>query len=305
MKTIAILGPTASGKTALSIALAQKYNGVILSLDSLSIYKEIDIASAKPSLEERNGILHFGIDELFPNEPFNVVMFFALYERAWAYAKEHHQNLFIVGGTGFYLKSLMDGLSHKPTASLHVKEQIQTHLCNLPETYAMIEHYDSVYAHKIASTDRYRIEKWLEVFLSTHTIPSEYLLLHKNKPLLEDVMLFEIDTKKEVLREKIALRTEVMLKSGLIDEVFALEKRYGRAPQCMKSIGIKEVLDYFDGKCTLKSVHEKITTNTAQLAKRQRTFNASQFPPHIKEPVEKLHNSISKIFTRKAILEEF
>ena len=304
MKTIAILGPTASGKTALSIALAHEHQGIILSLDSLSIYKEIDIASAKPSLEERRGIPHFGIDELLPNEPFNVVMFFELYKKALAYAKQHNKNLFIVGGTGFYLKALMDGLSQKPLVSLHVKEKIQTHLHNLPEAYAMIEHYDSAYAHKIASTDRYRIEKWLEIFLSAHTIPSEYLVLHKNKALLEEVVLFEIETDKEALREKIALRTELMFKNGLIDEVFALENRYTRAPQCMKSIGIKEVLDYLDGKYSLKTVHEKITTNTTQLAKRQRTFNASQFPEHTKEPAEKLHESISKVFTCKAILEK-
>ncbi|MDD3342005.1 MAG: tRNA (adenosine(37)-N6)-dimethylallyltransferase MiaA [Sulfurospirillaceae bacterium] len=294
MKTIAILGPTASGKTALSIALALEHQGIILSLDSLSIYKEIDIASAKPTLEERQGIPHFGIDELLPNEPFNVVMFFELYNKALTYAKCHDKNLFIVGGTGFYLKALMDGLSQKPSISLHVKEQIQTHLHNLPETYAMIEHYDSAYAQKIASTDRYRIEKWLEIFLSANTIPSAYLISHRNKALLEDVELFEIETDKEALRKKIALRTELMLKNGLIDEVFALENHYTRAPQCMKSIGIKEVLDYFDGKYALNLLHEKITTNTVQLAKRQRTFNTSQFPPHIKQPLEKLYGIISE-----------
>ena len=294
MKTIAILGPTASGKTALSIVLAHEHQGIILSLDSLSLYKEIDIASAKPTIQERQGIPHFGIDELLPNEPFNVVMFFELYKKALAYAKQHNKNLFIVGGTGFYLKALIDGLSQKPSIPLHVKEQIQTYLRNLPEAYAMVEQHDSAYARKIASTDRYRIEKWLEIFLSTHTIPSEYLLSHKNKALLEDFKLFEIETDKEALREKISLRTELMLKNGLIDEVFALENRYTRAPQCMKSIGIKEVLDYFDGKYSLKMVHEKITTNTTQLAKRQRTFNASQFPIHTKEPMEKLYDSILK-----------
>lgn len=301
MKTIAILGPTASGKTALSISLAKAFGGVILSLDSLSIYKEIDIASAKPTLEEREGIVHFGIDELLPNEPFNVVMFFDMYTKARQFADEHNAPLFIVGGTGFYLKALMEGLSQKPLLPLHVKDEIQSLLCFLPKAYAMIEHHDEAYARKIAASDRYRIEKWLEIFLTTHMTPSHYLTLHKNKPLLEDALLFEIDTDKEALRDKIALRTEIMLQNGLVDEVFYLEKRYSRAPQCMKSIGIKEVLDYFDGKHTLKSLHEKITINTAQLAKRQRTFNASQFPLHPKESVEILAERITEALHVKDI----
>ena len=121
MKTIAILGPTASGKTALSIDLALEYNAIILSLDSLSIYTHIDIASAKPSLTERHGIVHFGIDVLLPNEHFDVTMFFELYTQAKTSALSHKKNLIIVGGTGFYLKAMMEGLSLRPELSLHVK----------------------------------------------------------------------------------------------------------------------------------------------------------------------------------------
>lgn len=282
MKTIAILGPTASGKTALSLDLAQRFGASILSLDSLSLYREIDIASAKPSAKERLGINHFGIDILSPSEHFDVSMFFELYTQAKYEAEHHNQHLIIVGGTGFYLKAMMEGLSVKPKIPLHVKEKIVHELNNLEACYALICKHDPKFAHKIASNDRYRIEKWLEIFWSTGETPSRYLEETKSAPLIEDIALFEIDTPKDQLISRVATRTHTMILQGLIDEVFALEKTYTRTPQCMKAIGIKEVLDYFDGMHSLEGLEEKITINTLHLAKRQRTFNTSQFAAHPK-----------------------
>lgn len=296
MKTIAILGPTASGKTALSIELALKHDAYILSLDSLSIYKHIDIASAKPTLAERQGVHHFGIDVLSPCEHFDVTMFFTLFEEAKSASVHDGKNLIIVGGTGFYLKAMMDGLSVRPEISLHVKAMIEKQLLDLEASYALLQTHDSAYASKIASTDRYRIEKWLEIFLSTDEIPSTYLLHAKQKPIIEDVALFEIDTPKEGLAAKISKRTQTMLNLGLVDEVFALEKQYSRAPQCMKAIGIKEVLEYFDGKLSFNDLGERISFNTLHLAKRQRTFNASQFSAHPKGSVESLFEMIDAHF---------
>ncbi|WP_263832296.1 tRNA (adenosine(37)-N6)-dimethylallyltransferase MiaA [Sulfurospirillum oryzae] len=296
MKTIAILGPTASGKTALSIELALKYNAHILSLDSLSIYKEIDIASAKPTLDERQGVRHFGMDVLLPSEHFDVTMFFDLYKEVHETSFKEGKNLIIVGGTGFYLKAMMEGLSSKPEISLHVKEQIENKLLDLESAYALIQEHDNTYARKIASSDRYRIEKWLEIFLTTNEIPSTYLVRAKQEPIIKDLALFEIETPKETLAQKIALRTKMMIEAGLIDEVFGLEKRYSRAPQCMKAIGIKEVLDYFDGKFKIPGLEERIAFNTLHLAKRQRTFNASQFPPHTKGDVTYLFDVIEAHF---------
>ena len=295
MKTIAILGPTASGKTALSIDLALEYNAVILSLDSLSIYTHIDIASAKPSLAERHGIVHFGIDVLLPNAHFDVTMFFELYAQAKAYALSHKKNLIIVGGTGFYLKAMMEGLSLRPQLSLHVKTVIAQKLLDLEASYALICEHDPLYAQKIASNDRYRIEKWLEIFIATQQMPSDYLRHAKQPALLKDIALFEIETPKDSLIHRVQKRTRLMFEQGLIEEVFNLEKNYSRTPQCMKAIGIKEVLDYFDGMYTLKELEGKIATHTLQLAKRQRTFNASQFPPHIKAPLEMIKPLIEKV----------
>jgi len=296
LKTIAILGPTASGKTALSIELALKYNAHILSLDSLSIYKEIDIASAKPTPIERKSVHHFGMDVLLPSEHFDVTMFFDLYKEANEASLRDGKNLIIVGGTGFYLKAMMDGLSLKPEIPSPIKEQIELKLLDLESSYALIQEHDSTFARKIASTDRYRIEKWLEIFLTTNEVPSTYLVHAKQEPIIKDVVLFEIDIPKEALAQKIALRSKIMIESGLIDEVFYLEKHYSRAPQCMKAIGIKEVLDYFDGKFKIPGLEERITFNTLHLAKRQRTFNASQFPQHIKDDAAHLFCAIETYF---------
>ena len=296
LKTIAILGPTASGKTALSIKLSLKYNAHILSLDSLSIYKEIDIASAKPDFAERQGIRHFGMDVLSPHEHFDVTMFFDLYKEAYEASLQEGKNLIIVGGTGFYLKAMMEGLSSKPEIPLLIKEQIEKQLLDLEASYTLIQEHDHTYAEKIAPSDRYRIEKWLEIFLTTNEIPSMYLIQTRQEPIIKELTLFEIETPKEVLAHKIAQRTKMMIDAGLIDEVFGLEKRYTRAPQCMKAIGIKEVLDYFDGKFKIPGLTERIAFNTLHLAKRQRTFNASQFPSHLKGDAPYLFDAIETYF---------
>ncbi|MDD3462214.1 MAG: tRNA (adenosine(37)-N6)-dimethylallyltransferase MiaA [Sulfurospirillaceae bacterium] len=288
MKCIAILGASASGKTALSIEVAKNFNAYILSLDSLSLYKEINIASAKPTLEERCGIVHFGIDEFCVTVDFNVTMFFDLYKKAKKACEKDNKNLIIVGGTGFYLKAMMEGLSTKPPINEVVAKDVANALKNLKKAYETIENIDPVYASKISSNDPYRIEKWLEIFYATKQIPSQYMLDNKNSPIISHVTLFEIETDKEILRQRIAKRTDMMLQKGLIDEVIYLEKTFTRTPNCMKSIGIAEVLEYLDGYLSKDELREKIITNTARLAKRQRTFNTTQFPPHTKESIDEL-----------------
>ena len=166
-KEVAIIAPTASGKTALSIQLAHKTNSIILSLDSLSVYKEIDIASAKPTLEERDGIVHFGIDRVYPNEKFDVIEFIDEYENAKNYAQKEGKNLIIVGGTSFYLKSLCEGLSKVPTISQKTKEIVSNELINITKSYEYLVSIDKNYMSRIDKNDKYRIEKALEIYHET------------------------------------------------------------------------------------------------------------------------------------------
>jgi tRNA dimethylallyltransferase len=279
MKQIAIIGSTASGKTALAIKYAKRIKANILSLDSLAIYKEIDIVSAKPTVEEREGIRHFGLDVIYPNEPFDVTIFIKLYREAKESSLKEGKNLIIVGGTSFYLKTLLYGLSPMPKISKETKSKtINAIEKGIKEAYNILYTIDEKYMSNIASTDNYRIEKMLNLYYETGLTPTDYFAQNPPQPTItEPLPIYEITVDREILRERIKARTAKMLETGLIDEVSYLQKKYGRTPNCMKAIGIKEVLDFFDGLYTEDEMREKIVINTARLAKRQRTFNRSQF----------------------------
>ncbi len=295
MKTIAIIGPTASGKSDLALKLALGHNAYILSTDSLSIYKEIDVASAKPSQDELDQVRHFGINRLYPNEHFSVSVFIDCYQEAKQTALKNGKNLIIVGGTGFYLKSLLSGLSPLPVISEATRTRSAIVLSDLSSAYALLYGKDPAYMQSIKPTDAYRIEKMLLLYLESGMIPSAWFEAHPPEPIITDIPLFEIDVERSVLRERIKTRTHKMVEAGLIDEVAGLELRYGRSPNSMKAIGIVEVLEYLDGFSTKEQMCEKIITHTAQLAKRQQTFNRNQFS-------DKRECSISEIYKEAGLL---
>ena len=290
MKEIAIIGSTASGKTGLSIDIAKKTDSIILSLDSLSVYKEIDIASAKPTKLERGDILHFGIDEVFPNEEFDVMEFIKLYKKAKNYAKENSKNLIIVGGTSFYLKTLIEGMS----TGIDSKTKLDI---PVDEAYDLLYSLDKEYMQKIEKNDRYRVEKAYAIYKESKLTPTQYFKANPKKPIAPDLKVFEILWDRDELRRRISLRTKLMIKDGLIDEVIYLENKYTREPNCMSSIGIVESLEYLDGKITKEQLEEKISLNTAKLAKRQNTFNKGQFENKTSNIIENLNSDILKYFS--------
>jgi tRNA dimethylallyltransferase len=294
MKQVAIIGPTASGKSDLAISVAKEIDAYILSIDSLSIYKEIDIVSAKPSKEELSEVKHFGIDEIYPNEHFSVDIFIKLYQDVVAKCKEDGKNLIIVGGTSFYLKSLLQGLSPLPELNIDAKVNVQKAMQDLESTYNFLKFKDPEYMQKISPNDRYRIEKAMIVYESSKMIPSRYFKLYPPKPIIKNLNIFNIDVKRDVLRDRIQKRTNKMLDMGLIDEVAYLEQKYTRSPNSMGAIGVVEVLDYLDGKVEKDEMLDLISTHTAQLAKRQQTFNKNQFEKLTSEPLEKLYETIIK-----------
>ena len=290
MKELAIIGTTASGKTALSLEIANKTNSIILSLDSLCVYKEIDIASAKPTKIERGDIVHFGIDEVFPNEKFDVIEFLNLYKNAKEYAEKNMKNLIIVGGTGFYLKALVDGISDG------LKENTNLDM-SLNDAYNLLYSLDKDYMQKIEPNDKYRVEKAYSIYKQSGLTPSQYFLKNPKIALSPNLPIFEILWEKDELINRISLRTKQMIKSGLIDETIYLEKKYTRAPNCMSSIGIVETLEYLDGKIDKKSLEDKIIQNTLKLAKRQNTFNKGQFINRVSNIIPSLNSEIIKYFS--------
>lgn len=274
---LAIIGPTASGKSDLAISVAQKIDAYILSIDSLSIYKEVDIVSAKPSKEELNAVKHFGIDLLNLDAYFSVDIFIELYKKVKEKCQKDSKNLVIVGGTSFYLKSLLDGLSSLPHITSQTQQIVQEKLKDLPNTYEFLYALDEVYMQKIDRNDKYRIEKALLIYEASKLSPSEWFRQNPPQPVVQDLEIFNIDVERDILRKRIAKRTNKMYRTGLIDEVCYLEQKYTRAPHPMGSIGIVEVLEYLDAKVTKEKMLENISIHTAQLAKRQQTFNRTQF----------------------------
>lgn len=294
MKEIAIIGPTASGKSALALELAIQYDAYILSIDSLSIYKEIDIVSAKPSIGELQAVHHFGIDEIYPNEYFSVEKFLELYKTAKNIAKKRKKNLILVGGTSFYLKRLLEGLSPMPNFSQQTLIEVKKITENLRKAYHLLTEIDPDYAKKITHNDIYRIQKGLLLYFETNMPPTQYFLTYPPQKIT-DIPIYEIVVQRDILRQNIKQRTRNMLQNGLIDEIAYLEKKYTRAINPMKAIGIKETLEYLDG--TIKSKEElieRIATHTAQLAKRQQTFNKTQFLNKTALPLLPLQKAIEQ-----------
>lgn len=288
-KQVALIGPTASGKSALAVELALAHNAHIFSIDSLSVYRSIDIASAKPTQEERQGVVHHGIDALDVGDYFSAYVVAQLYGEAYRAAQNESKNLIIVGGSSFYLKALLEGLSPLPAFTLATQERVAQSLLDLPSAYATLSQLDPKSASAIDPNDRYRIEKLLLIAFETGMAPSDYFALYPPKPLIEHLPIAALEWSRESLRERIRVRTHAMIAQGLIDEVAQLEYRYGRAPIAMHAIGIIETLEYLDGKLDKAALHEAIFTHTAQLAKRQSTFNRTQFG-------QILHASIDDVF---------
>jgi tRNA dimethylallyltransferase len=277
LRQLAIIGPTASGKSDLAIKIAQKTNSYILSIDSLSIYKEIDIVSAKPSKDELKQIKHFGIDILNPNDYFSVDIFIDLYKEVKFISQKDNKNLIIVGGTSFYLKSLIQGLSTLPNITKKISSDVKKELGNLNFCYDSLKKIDPIYMQNIAKNDSYRIEKALLIYRASNLSPTEWFKQNPPTPIISNLKIYNIDVSRDILRERISKRTHKMVELGLIDEVCYLEQKYTRLPHAMGSIGIVEVLEYLDGKVTKDEMIENISIHTAQLAKRQQTFNKTQF----------------------------
>jgi tRNA dimethylallyltransferase len=290
MKQVIIIGPTASGKSALAVDIARHTKGVILSVDSLSIYKEFTIVAAKPTIEEQGGIEHFGIDVLEPTDHFSVGKFFFLYEEAYRYAEQNNLPLIIVGGTGFYIKMLLEGLPSTPMIDVDVEKKIAKLMDHPLESFLLLEKIDPEYTKNIEKSDLYRISRGLSWYYQTSLIPS-LIGSDKSTPLKGEAIVFEIEIDRETLGERIAHRTKEMIKNGLIDEIAKLEKNYSRNLQPMRSIGVREVLQFFDGEITKSELQELITIHTRQLAKRQQTFNKTQLKEKITTTRDQIYES--------------
>ena len=240
---------------------------MILSLDSLCLYKEIDIASAKPNKDELELVSHFGVDLVMPDMDFCVGDFIDEYKKAKLYAQQNNSMLIITGGSGFYLKSMLSGLSPKI-------EPLKIEISD-DEIWDLAVEIDKEFCAKFSKNDKFRLHKWYQIYTQTNEIPTQWLQLNTGEPMIKNLTIYELVWDKFELIERIKTRTKNMLENGLIDEARYLFGRYDSALKPLNSIGLKEAKEYLDGKINLNELNDLITIHTTQLAKRQRTFNKS------------------------------
>lgn len=274
-KVIVIGGPTASGKTALSIFLAKKINGEIISADSMQIYKDMNIGTAKPTVEEMDGIKHYLIDCVSPSVRYSVADFKKDATNAIEDILKKGKTPIVVGGTGLYIDSLIYGIDYN---EMQVDLEYRAYLENLAEEkgleylYDLAKNIDEQAMSKISVNDKKRICRVLEVYKSTGKTKTELEKESRQKDVKYDFKVFAIDMERQILYDRINKRVDLMIDAGLIDEVNNLIKKYPDMPTAMQGLGYKEVVQYFEKKCTKEEMIEKIKQESRRYAKRQLTW---------------------------------
>ncbi len=273
-KVIVICGPTASGKTALSIELAKQIDGQIVSADSMQIYKDMDIGSAKPTIEEMCGIKHYMIDFVLPDSRYSV----ADYQRQATISIEeilkNGKTPIVVGGTGLYVDSLIYGIKYN---EIEFDEEYREKLENivkkegLDKLYEMAVQIDYEAMQKISKNDKKRILRVLEIYHQTRKTKTQQEAESKEE-IKYDYKIFAINMDREILYDRINRRVDIMISQGLIEEVQNILKKYNTYPTAMQALGYKEIRQYLEGELTKQEAIEKIKQETRRYAKRQLTW---------------------------------
>lgn len=275
-KVVVIVGPTASGKTALSIELAKKIDGEIISSDSMQIYKDMDIGTAKVTKEEAQGIKHYLVDFVSPDQRYTVSDFKKDSEAAIKEILEKGKVPIVVGGTGLYVNSLIYGIEYQ---DMKIDEEYRNMLIKRAEDPLELEKMwdeantiDPEAMIKISKNDMKRIIRVLEIYKSTGKTKTEQEILSRQKGTEYDFKVFGISMDREKLYERINLRVDLMIEAGLEDEVRNLLEKYDEFPTAMQGLGYKEVKEYFDGILTREEMIDKIKQESRRYAKRQLTW---------------------------------
>ncbi len=275
-KVVVICGPTASGKTSLSIELAKKINGQIISADSMQIYDEMDIGTAKPTKEEMQGIKHYLIGNVKPTNRYSVSEYKKDATNAIEETIQDNKFPIIVGGTGLYVNSLIYGIDYPEIETdLEYRKKLEeiAEKEGLNKLYNMAKEIDEKAMEKISPNDQKRILRVLEIYNQTGKTKTELEIESRKNGVKYDFRVFAIDMPREILYERINKRVDIMFENGLLEEVQRLYKKYGEELYTsIQAIGYKEVIDYINGKYTKEEMIEKIKMETRRYAKRQLTW---------------------------------
>ena len=272
---IVICGPTASGKTALSIELAKKINGEIISADSMQIYKDMDIGTAKPDVEEMQGIKHYLLDFVKPDTRYSVAEFKIDATKAIEEILKKGKVPIVVGGTGLYVDTLIYGIEYN---DIKIDEKYRKELEEIAEKqglevlYKKAQEIDSKAMEKISPNDKKRIMRVLEIYKATGKTKTEQEAESRKNGIKYNYKVFALNMDREILYNRINLRVDIMIEKGLIEEVQKLKDKYNEFPTAMQGLGYKEVVEYLENRTTKEEMIEKIKMETRRYAKRQLTW---------------------------------
>jgi tRNA dimethylallyltransferase len=273
---IILTGPTAVGKTALSIRLAKDVNGEIISADSMQVYKMMDIGTAKIMPEEMQGVKHYLIDEFMPEEEFNVVKF---KELALTYMEEIYAKgkiPIIVGGTGFYIQAILNDIDFTETAEDTSYRQYLQQVADEKGAeflYEQLKKVDEEATKTIHQNNVKRVIRALEYYHQTGNKISEHNEEQRQKESPYNFAYFVLNHDRSILYDRIEKRIDAMMEQGLLDEVTSLyNKGYSKNLVSMQGLGYKELISYLEGECTLEEAVYILKRDTRHFAKRQLTW---------------------------------
>lgn len=273
---IILTGPTAVGKTKASIGLAKAINGEIISADSMQVYKYMDIGSAKIHPEEMQGVKHYLVDELEPDEEFNVVRFQQMAKQAMQEIYAKGKVPILVGGTGFYIQAVLYDIDFQENDEDHsYREELEGLAKEKGASYLhqMLAEVDEESAKEIHENNVKKVIRALEYHHQTGQKISAHNAQERQKESPYNAVYFVLNDDRKNLYDRINLRVDQMIEEGLVEEVRGLKERgYQKEMVSMQGLGYKEMLDYLDGIYTLEEAVEIIKRDTRHFAKRQLTW---------------------------------
>ncbi len=272
---LVLVGPTAIGKTALSIELANKFNCEIISMDSMQVYRYMDIGTAKVTKDEQQGIPHHLLDIVNPDENYDASLFCRDAIIAIEDIHSRGKNVLLTGGTGLYLQALIEGLFQGPPGDEVIRAELQLEFeeQGAEKLYSRLHEVDPESAQRIHLNDTYRVLRALEVYKSTGKPLSAHFNEQEKQFVFNDIMQVGLTCERERLYQRINLRTKIMIEQGFEKEVRGLiDKGYSEELKSMGSIGYKHMINYIKGDWTYEEMVTLLARDTRRYAKRQYTW---------------------------------
>jgi len=269
---ILVVGPTAAGKSALAVGLAERLGGEVVSADAMAVYRDMDIGTAKPSPAERARVPHHGVDMIPPEEPSDVARWLGWAEAAIADIDQRGRLAVVAGGTPLYTKALLEGLSAGAPRDAQVRAALDARYTSEGPAalHAELTRIDPVYAAAHHANDQRRIVRALEVFAVTGQPFSSFHVTDGTRRASYRTLQIGVHWDRAILYQRINARSKQMFAAGLVDEVCALAPRLGNVAR--QAVGYKEVLDHLEGRCDLDMAIEQVKRHSRHLAKHQITW---------------------------------